>query len=231
MSIQTNNIVILVNQPSFEITSDEDFRNKLYNEIKKSIKNNKILDTNNKKKLYYYAKTNLPEYVDYSRLDKVFESFINTYSDKIKKITLTQQLYYRETIEYKLDNILWSGTYEIEVESIYDNKTNKYVELNCLDIKLLNDGFIYSGNIHEKNPIIPRHNRDYKRVELSDQNKFPTIINFLKTKKNIKNPIIFLCEHEDRIDFQAKNFQTNQAVSITFEYGLHNTYIDRDEWN
>ena len=177
----------------------------------------------------------LEELFDIERLDNIFGSLYDQHKDSIEK--------HRQTLDYNLsitkdyyftfDNLTWKCdiTYQL------CNANTKYgkVELTSVDVKLVNDAFIYtkryqeSGNIHQ-----------YERHKLKDwymldqkisSTKFPKIFDFVKNSIGITTtkPAFYYNYLGDRLDIQFKDMGKKLSFSVTFEYGSPTHDFD-DYW-
>lgn len=204
----------------------------LYNEIKRvTNEKDRIVIPAFKKEIVKKIKTGgskLSDYILLKRLGDIFEVFYTQNQEPIKKNIADEGLYQSTTTYpyyYRFDELTWKATIT------YNFYFLRGVAFKSIDIKLANDGFIYTLDYCGQSHPHYRHGRgDWYNLLSSEHDKLGSVFQFAKTFGANVEPKIYYNHSYDRLDIQFKDVQTKKSVSVCFEYG-HPDHDFDDIWN
>ena len=164
------------------------------------------------------------EFFKLSEIDDIFSDaliYLNNFERKFNMFELIQP----STFIYLHRKIRYLGTIYI------DNFENHLGQsIRNLNIKLSNDGFVYTNKVNAFRENIERHSsKTWCLLDREYNDEFDSILKWCKKKLNCKSRVkIFYNFKEERLDIKV--FGNNKrTITITFEPGYPEIDFD-DEW-
>lgn len=174
----------------------------------------------------------LQELIRIDRLDNIFASFYSSNQTKID-LELANDNSYNNSLAkvyyFEYDSLTWRS------EIRYSFFGFKGTDLKAVDIKLINDGFIYTKQYTAENRKYKFERHDiaswYTLPKDLISQSFKQLLEFATTKIGLstQNPAFFYSCDSDRLDIQIKDFKKQLSLSLTYEYGAPTHDFD-DYW-
>lgn len=234
---QVNDSSPLEEQQKAELESIQNHSTKflLYDHLTKEVlKGSRKLVPDFKSEMIQQIESNptfLQELVRIDRLDAIFIAFYSSNLSNIDLALETDDNYkYSVTKDYyfEYDKLTWRAEIQYKYFSF------KGSVFKGVDIKFINDGFIYTKQYlkdnlkypHERHKIASWYTLPIDVITQSFQSVLKFATNFgLSTNK----PAFFYSYASDRLDIQIKDFGKRLSLSITYEYGSPTHDFD-DYW-